>query len=152
MAKAAILMPYPDLKEVAEAVIGQYPRITPVAVEYVQTSGIAARARMLEEKGCELIIARGLQARLARAAVLIPIIEMRASSQELAGLVMELKQKMSVPAGQRAMIGIIGFFNMFHSTERLGEVLAWTSGCTPPPASTSTLNWWTGRIRTAAGV
>ena len=123
MAKAAILMPYPDLKEVAEAVIGQYPRITPVAVEYVQTSGIAARARMLEEKGCELIIARGLQARLARAAVLIPIIEMRASSQELAGLVMELKQKMSVPAGQRPMMGIVGFFNMFHSTERLGEVL-----------------------------
>ena len=123
MAKAAILMPYPELKEIAEAVIGQYPRITPMTVEYTQTSSIAARAKALEDKGCELIIARGLQARLARAAVLIPVIEMRASTQELASLVLALKQQLNLSAGEKPMLGIIGFFNMFHSTERLGELL-----------------------------
>ena len=123
MAKAAILMPYAELKAVADTIIGQYPRIAPMAVEYVQTAGIAARAKALEEKGCELIIARGLQARLARGAVLIPVIEMRASTQELASLVMELKQKLNLPPGEKPVLGIIGFFNMFHSTERFGELL-----------------------------
>ena len=123
MAKAAILMPYPDLKDIADAVISQYPRITPMTVEYVQTSDIAARAKALEEKGCEIIIARGLQARLVRAAVLIPVIEMRASTQELAALVLELKQTLNLPKNSVPKLGIIGFFNMFHSTERLGELL-----------------------------
>ena len=123
MAKAAILMPYPDLKEVAEALIGQYPRITAMTVEYVHTASIAARAKMLEEKGCDLIIARGLQARLVRAAVVIPVIEMRASAQEVAGLVMELQKKMTVLSGQKPKIGIIGFFNMLHSLDRLSEML-----------------------------
>ena len=123
MAKAAILMPYPELKDIAEALISQYPRITPLTVEYVQTSGISARAKTLEEKGCEIIIARGLQARLARAAVLIPVIEMRASTQELAALVLELKQKLKAEKNDVPMLGIIGFFNMFHSTEKFGELL-----------------------------
>ncbi|MBR3020053.1 MAG: sigma 54-interacting transcriptional regulator [Clostridia bacterium] len=123
MAKAAILMPYPDLKDMAEALISQYPRITPMTVEYVQTSGIAARAKALEEKGCEIIIARGLQARLVRAAVLIPVIEMRASTQELAALVLELKQTLNAPEDTVPKLGIVGFFNMFHSTERFGELL-----------------------------
>ena len=123
VAKAAILMPYPELKAVADTIIGQYPRITPMAVEYVQTREIVARAIALEDKGCDLIIARGLQARLARAAVLIPVIEMRASTQELAALVLELKQKLGPAAGERPPLGIIGFFNMFHSTEHFGELL-----------------------------
>ncbi|MBQ9263276.1 MAG: sigma 54-interacting transcriptional regulator [Clostridia bacterium] len=123
MAKAAILMPYPELKEVADALIGQYPRITPMSVEYVQTAQIAARAKALEEKGCEMIIARGLQARVAREAVVIPVIEMRASTQELAGLVMELRQMLDVPENACPRVGIIGFFNMFHSTDRFRELL-----------------------------
>ncbi len=123
MAKAAILMPYPELRNLAESLIGQYTRIEPMAVEYVQTSGIAARAKSLEEKGCELIIARGLQARIARASVLIPVIEMRASTQELAALVMELKQKVDVEPGKIPLLGIVGFFNMFHSTDRFRDLL-----------------------------
>lgn len=123
VAKVAILMPYPALQEVAETIIDQYPRLKAITIEYVHTSGIAARSKMLEEKGCELIIARGLQARMVRAAVLIPVIEMRASTQEVAGQVLELKKKMNLPAGQRAKIGIVGFFNMFRSLDRLGEMM-----------------------------
>lgn len=123
MAKAAVLMPYPELQEVAEAIIDQYPRLTAIAIEYVQTSGIAARAKMLEEKGCELIIARGLQARLVRAAVLIPVVEMRTSTQEAAVQVIELKKKMCIPDGQKPKVGIVVFFNMYRSLDRLGELM-----------------------------
>ena len=80
MAKAAILMPYPDLKDIFDALIHNYPRLTPMTVEYVQTDLIAEKAVRLEQEGCELIIARGLQARLVRSAVEIPVIEMRAST------------------------------------------------------------------------
>ncbi len=121
MAKAAILMPFPELKKLAETLIGDYPRLTPLCVEYVRSAGIAARAKALEEQGCDLIIARGLHARLARDAVRIPIVEMRASTQELESLAMEMKNKL--PAGVPPRIAIIGFFNMFHSTERFNELL-----------------------------
>ena len=122
MAKTAILMPYPALQEMAESLISRYPRLSPMCVEYVQTSQIHARAKSLEEKGCEIIIARGLQARIAREAVIIPVIEMRASTQELETMAMELKR--TLPAQQEPpRLGIIGFFNMFHSTERFNELL-----------------------------
>ena len=122
MAKTAILMPYPALQEMAESLISRYPRLSPMCVEYVQTSQIHAWAKSLEEKGCEIIIARGLQARIAREAVIIPVIEMRASTQELETMAMELKR--TLPAQQEPpRLGIIGFFNMFHSTERFNELL-----------------------------
>ena len=138
MAKTAILMPYPALQEMAESLISRYPRLTPMCVEYVQTPQIHARAKSLEEKGCEIIIARGLQARIAREAVIIPVIEMRASTQELETMAMELKNRL--PAGQEPpRMAIIGFFNMFHSTERFNE-----------PTSINTACWWTGPRKTAA--
>ena len=122
MAKVSVLMPHPELRELAISLIAQYPRIEPIAIEYVQTGQISERARMLEREGCDLIVARGLQARIARDSVRIPVIEMRASTQELASQVLEMKHILS-KAGQRPCIGIIGFFNMFHSTERFSEIL-----------------------------
>ena len=112
MAKAAILMPYPDLKDLFGSLIHNYPRISPMTIEYVQSDLIAEKAARLEQEGCELIIARGLQARLVRAAVEIPVIEMRASTQELETLVLELKQKTHSAPGEIPRLAIIGFFNM----------------------------------------
>lgn len=123
MAKTAILMPYPQLKELAASLVSQYPRLTPMCVEYVQTAQIHDRAKALEERGCEIIIARGLQARVARDAVIIPIIEMRASTQELERMVMELKGKLPLQGNEPPRLGIIGFFNMFHNTEQFNELL-----------------------------
>ena len=122
MAKLSVLMPHPELRELAVSLIAQYPRVTPVAVEYVQTDQIRGRAMALEADGCDLIVARGLQARIARESVRIPIVEMRASSIELAAQIMEMKRVL-VEAGKRPHIGIIGFFNMFHSMERFNELL-----------------------------
>lgn len=122
MAKTAILMPYAELREMAESLVTQFPRIEPMCIEYVQTAQIFDRARQLQEKDCEIIIARGLQARLVRDAVVIPVVEMRASTQELETLVLELKQKLP-PDIPHPKLGIIGFYNMFHSTQRFDELL-----------------------------
>ena len=40
MAKAAVLMPYAELKETAEALLPLYPRITPMCVEFTETEQI----------------------------------------------------------------------------------------------------------------
>ena len=123
MAKTAILMPYPELLELAGSLVPEYPRLEPMCIEYVSTSRVRARARALEEKGCELIIARGLQARIARESVVIPVIEMRTSTQELASMILELREKLGSEDGMPPRLGVIGFFNMFHSMDRLGELL-----------------------------
>ena len=123
MAKAAILMPYPDLKDLFDSLIENYPRLLPMTVEYVETERVAEKAVHLVRDGCEIIIARGLQARLIRKAVEIPVVEMRASTQELESLVLDLKLKTRAAAGEKPKLGIIGFFNMFHSTERFNSLL-----------------------------
>ena len=73
MAKTAVLMPYPELKQEAEAMVARYPRIQPMCVEFVETEQIGRRAEELEKQGCEMIIARGMQARLIRESVVIPV-------------------------------------------------------------------------------
>ena len=124
MARTAILMPYPELRELAESLVPEYPRISPMCIEYVHASKARRLARALEEKGCELIIARGLHAKIARESVVIPVVEMRASTQELACLVADLRRRLlEEGAPEPIRLGIIGFFNMFHSTDRLGELL-----------------------------
>ncbi len=123
MAKTAVLMPYPDLKDLFVSLVIYYPRLSIMGVEYASTDHVASRAVNLVQEGCELIIARGLQARLIRSAVTVPVIEMRASTQDLAILVLELKRKVNPVPGTAPRLGIIGFFNMFHSTEQFNSLL-----------------------------
>lgn len=122
MAKVAILMPYPDLRELAESMVQDVPHITPMCVEYVQTGQVRFRARELAEQGCDLIVARGLHARIIHQSVSVPVLEMRASTQELATLAMELKSVVAEGEGTLPRIGLIGFANMFNSTSRFQEL------------------------------
>lgn len=127
MAKLAILMPYPDLRELAESMAGDLQNVSVMCVEYTQTAQIGDRARELEGQGCDLIVARGYQAQIARRAVTIPVLEMRASTQELAILVTELKRTIGKSGnrpkkGDLPRIGLIGVANMFNSTTRFREL------------------------------
>ena len=119
MAKTAILMPYPELLELAGSLVPEYPRLEPMCIEYVSTSRVRARARALEEKGCELIIARGLQASLIKNAVKVPLVELRVTAQELAELVLEVKAELNV---SRPRIALIGFENMLCDTSRFDRL------------------------------
>lgn len=126
MAKVAILMPYPQLRELAESLVQDVPHITPMCVEYVRPAQIRARVRELEEEGCELIVARGLHARIIQESVSIPVVEMRASTQELATIVLELKEQAAEDdqdyVKDYPRIGLIGFANMFNRTDRFKEL------------------------------
>jgi len=93
--------------------------ITPVCVEYVPTAQIRSRVRELEKQGCDLIVARGLHASIARQTVKIPVTEIRLSTQELGASILELKAELGC---ERPVLGLIGFANMFGSTSRFSDL------------------------------
>lgn len=64
MAKAAVLLPRQEMQQMAADLIAQYPNLSPFCIEYTYTDAACQRAIRLQNDGCELILARGLQAAL----------------------------------------------------------------------------------------
>ena len=62
MAKAAVLLPRQGMQQMAADLIAQYPNLSPFCIEYTHTDAACQRAIRLQNDGCELILARGLQA------------------------------------------------------------------------------------------
>lgn len=114
MAKVAVLVPYQEICELARPIANQYTNMTVMSLEYIQTSKVEARVRELEEQGCELIIARGVHARIIKRSVRVPLIEIRVTAQELGMVVQEIKRELG---GGRPQIGLLGFDNMFCDTK-----------------------------------
>lgn len=110
MAKIAVFAPYPDSCDAVTSMLADYPHLTPVCVEYVSTDRVAQRATALQQQGCDLIIARGLQATLIRRCVTLPLVEIRATMQEIARPVSNLKQTLGVDC---PVLGLVGIANMF---------------------------------------
>jgi len=119
MAKVAILLPYLEMCEIARPLVGDYRNLSVMCVEYAKTEKIAQRARELERQGCELIIARGLHARIIKTVVEVPLVEMRVTTQELGRVMLELKRELGL---DRPSIGLICFDNMVGDTAQLDEL------------------------------
>lgn len=119
MAKIAVLVPRPEMKSLAEQLAGRHAGLTPVCVEYVHTDRAAQRAGELAQQGCELIVARGLQAALIKRAVPLPVIPIKATAQELGVLTVQLRQELGLPAPK---IGLIGPENMLSDTASFDEL------------------------------
>lgn len=64
MAKAAILLPRSEMQQMAAERIAHYPNRSPLCIEHTHTDAACQRAIRLQNDGCELILARGLQAAL----------------------------------------------------------------------------------------
>ena len=64
MAKAAILLPRREMQQMAAEQIAHYPNRSPLCIEHTHTDAACQRAIRLQNDGCELILARGLQAAL----------------------------------------------------------------------------------------
>ena len=83
MTKTAILLPYPvqtnQILEYAES----FHSLDIICVEHAHTDTVVQLGKELEEKGCELIIARGVHAQLLRENVTIPLVEMKVTTQEM---------------------------------------------------------------------
>lgn len=119
MAKVAVLVPFRELCEIARPLMDQYPHIQTMAVEYAGTDTVAERALALQEQGCELIISRGLHARIIRPLLRIPLVELRITAQELGSVLMDLKLSLGQ---ERPRLALIGFENMFCDTSRFSEL------------------------------
>ncbi len=120
MAKVAFLVPYQDMCDLVRSMLEEeIQHITPVCVEYVPTPQIRGRVRELEQQGCDLIVARGVHASIARQTVKIPVTEIRLATQELGTSILELKRELD---RERPVLGLIGFANMFGSTNRFNDL------------------------------
>lgn len=120
MANVAFLVPYPEMCDLVWSELGEGTgHITPVCVEYVPTPQVRGRVRELEKQGCDLIVARGVHASIARQSVKIPVTEIRLTTQELGAILLELKAELDCG---RPVLGLIGFSNMFGSTDRFNEL------------------------------
>lgn len=119
MAKVAMLLPFPEMCETARTLVGHYPYIRTMCVEHLPTHAIAARARELERQGCELIIARGVQARIVKESVKIPLVEMQVTTQELGLVILALKQELGL---ERPQIGLISTKGVVGDTSQFDEL------------------------------
>lgn len=119
MAKVAVLVPHQEMVEMVNAMIGGYRYIVPMSVEYVHSLQVEARARELERQGCELIIARGLYAKLVMGCVKLPVVEIRVTSQALAALTQALRAELGA---SRPRIALVGFANMLCDTSGFNDL------------------------------
>lgn len=115
MAKLAILVPDQGMCAPAEQLIGLYPRIECLRIEYIRTDQAEAEAAELEASGCDVIVARGLQAKRIKRAVKLPVIEICVTAQEVAKLVVDIREELGLPTPR---IGLIGHTNMLCSTDQ----------------------------------
>lgn len=117
MAKVAILLPNQELCNLARPLVPEFPSITVMGVYHTRSDEAVARARELEQAGCDLIVARGLQSRLIQSHIQIPVTEITVTQAELGSAVIDLKSTLGVDTPR---IGLIGFPNMFSDTSQFG--------------------------------
>ena len=66
MAKVAVLVPNQELELIAQPLTEEFSSLQVMEVKYIRTAYAVQRARELEQQGCDLIVARGVQARLIK--------------------------------------------------------------------------------------
>ena len=119
MTKTAILLPYPAKYEKIMQMAEEYPSLEIICVERAHTDTVVRLGRELEERGCELIVTRGVHAQLLRENVTIPLVEMKVTAQEMGMVTRELKARMG---DECPSIGLVGYTNMFGDTEHYDEL------------------------------
>lgn len=82
MAKIAILLPRQTILEYARKVL-QEKNLTVPILKVVDNASAVAQAKSAMEAGCQIIIARGLQALMIKAQTNVPVVEMTMSTQEV---------------------------------------------------------------------
>ena len=121
MASVAVLVPYQEMRELAEEMFSAYPQLTPFCVEYVHNEQVEERAGELEKQGCDMIMARGLHAIKIKRSVKLPVVEIRVTAQELGELILDIREEIGT---ERPQIGLIGFENMLCDTSRFDRLYA----------------------------
>ena len=88
-------------------------------IKRVETKDIVDEANAAVRDGAEVIIARGNQAMYIKQNLTVPVVDIRATGQELGLLLMEAKQ---LSGKDYPEIAVIANKNMLPNTARLGEM------------------------------
>ena len=129
MAKVAVLLPDGSLQAEAERIAGAYTGMDVFDIECVQTEAISRKLDELRRKGCELVIARGLQALLVKRYSDFPVVTISASIQELGLLAIEIKKALSMDCPR---VGLIGFDEIQESVSCFRELFGVDLACYTP--------------------
>lgn len=119
MAKVAVLVSNQELCSIAQPLIDEFPSLSLMTIEYIKTEQVSLRARELERHGCDLIVARGVHAHIIKRDVKLPLVEIRVTQQELASVMLDLKEELGLPCPK---IALIGFSNMFSDTDHFNRL------------------------------
>lgn len=119
MAKVAVLVLNQELCSIAQPLIDEFPSLSLMTIEYIKTEQVSLRARELERHGCDLIVARGVHAHIIKRDVKLPLVEIRVTQQELASVMLDLKEELGLPCPK---IALIGFSNMFSDTDHFNRL------------------------------
>ena len=119
MTRTAILLPYPAQQEQIVQIAKEYELLDIMCVEHSNTDSVVAMGRDLAQKGCELIIARGVHAQLLREKVMLPLVEMKVTTQEMGIVICRLKNDLNAV---KPVIGLVGYSNMFGNTDHYDEL------------------------------
>ncbi len=119
MAKTAILLPGSIPKETIASAAEQYPHIEPAFIEQISNQDVKETVRYLGGLGCDLFIARGLQAQMITEMSSIPVVPLRITAQELGILI---KEVCTVLNKERPKIALIGYSNMFCNIDHFEEL------------------------------
>lgn len=114
MGKIAVLVPREEMLHHAHNILqekSRHKRHYEVGdMKVVRTKNAVMEARQSIANGASIIIARGLQASLIKQYTDIPVIEIVATAQEMALLVVKAKQ---ILKKENPVIAVVGFQNMF---------------------------------------
>lgn len=118
MANIAVLVPRCEMLQQARE-ISKRENISLQQVRLIQTADAVQEALASIAEGAQIIVARGLQARLIKAAISAPLVEIRLTGQEIGLLIAKAKQLIHK---KRPHIAVIGFENTYSDMSHFEEL------------------------------
>ena len=123
MAKAAMIVPREKMMTLARPLLESYSHVDMMLLEHVD-QGDSQRALKIARdaiaQGCELIIARGVQAMLIKRNTAVPVVEIQLTAQEVGCELLKMREQMSDPIPR---IGLVVLNNMVSDISRINELL-----------------------------
>ena len=114
MNSIALIAPYEAMAEIAKEICEEFEK--PITIEVGDLQEGLKKARLLVEKGIEVIISRGGTAKLLKNELAIPVVEIQVPAYDILEIFRKIPNKSQ-------KIGIIGFGNVIYGSRKLGEIL-----------------------------
>ncbi len=119
MAKVAVFLPGSISEETVRQQIQSYPNIEPVFIGQIPNASVQEYAERLVQQGCEIFVARGLQALILEKETQSPVVPLRITAQELGMLIQTIRADYG---RDDIRIGLVGYSNMFCDVSHFREL------------------------------